>query len=268
MRCISPLTLRINKQTQTVPCGKCNFCLQNRRADWSFRLGQELKRSTSAFFLTLTYDDANLPLQDGLPTLNKKHCQLFMKRLRKKSSHKLTYYTVGEYGTNTQRPHYHSILFNLEPNIVRDLSSIWKHGHVMAGTVTPASIHYVTKYVINRMTDYPGREPPFSLISKKPAIGSNYLTPQMVKWHKDALRDYVQVNGKKGRIPRYLRDRIFRTVEKQLLALRLPDISVEEYWKEIERLSMLHEDPTTHYFERVQHQHEQITSKVNSLNKF
>lgn len=156
MRCISPLTLRISGKRVVVPCNKCNYCLETKRADWSFRLSQELKKASSALFLTLTYEDTQLPINSvGLPELNMRHVQLFKKRLRFECSpftkSSLRYYTVGEYGTKTMRPHYHSIIFNIPPAKFDSIERIWSHGNVHRGSVTPASIHYVTKYVINRM---------------------------------------------------------------------------------------------------------------------
>lgn len=160
--CISPIYVNRN----FVPCGKCNLCLAARRADWTFRIRQELKDSISAFFLTLTYDDSSIPFSpSGNPTLLKEDYQKFMKRLRKLSKNTLRYYCVGEYGTVTNRPHYHALIFNLEPTV--DVHRVWSKGHVVRGTVTPASIHYVTKYVINRYGDYGDVCPPFALISKR-----------------------------------------------------------------------------------------------------
>lgn len=65
----------------------------------------------------------------------------------------LRYYTVGEYGTQTHRPHYHSIMFNMQPQLLRELPEIWGQGITHHGTVTQASIHYVTKYVIEKEVD-------------------------------------------------------------------------------------------------------------------
>lgn len=161
MKCISPLLIRTDGRRDVVPCGKCNYCLQTKRADWTFRLKQELKISSSAFFLTLTYADDCIPFSSAdLPELRKRDCQLFMKRLRKENSRQLRYYTVGEYGTVTFRPHYHSILFNLDLQLVSQLPKIWSLGHVHVGDVKTASIHYVTKYVINRVGEFENREPP------------------------------------------------------------------------------------------------------------
>lgn len=273
MRCISPLSIRRDGQRQTVPCGKCGFCLQSKRADWSFRLVQETKVASSAHFLTLTYEDDKLPFNQssGLPELDKKHYQLFTKRLRKEQStfseEKIRYYSVGEYGTKTERPHYHSIMFNLSPLLENRLVDIWSHGHVKVGDVTPASIHYVTKYVINRYDDYNGREPPFALMSRKPALGRNYLDTH-AKWHKKGLKNYTKVNGQLGRLPRYYREKLFTQLEREKMALESITQSDLDYWEEVERLSKYHPNPEQYYEERIQFQHEGIKEKVNKLNKF
>lgn len=151
-----------------MPCGKCNFCLVNRRNDWTFRLTQEHKKSTSAHFVTLTYTDDSVPVvmlekpfndQYAFLTLEKVHLQLFIKRLRKKFPHikgpkGIRYYAVGEYGTKTQRPHYHLIIFNLDVygvELQKLMLETWQYGQVHVGEVTPASIHYVTKFHVNKL---------------------------------------------------------------------------------------------------------------------
>ena len=61
-------------------------------------------------FITLTYDDENIPW-DG--SLNKQHFQAFMKRLRwHNKEKKIRYFHVGEYGEQLSRPHYHALIFN------------------------------------------------------------------------------------------------------------------------------------------------------------
>lgn len=176
-RCISPLSLKRGNERLVVPCGKCNFCLQAKRAEWTFRLRQELDVCSSAFFLTLTYDDYQLPMSPaGVPELRKDHVQKFMKRLRKLNVAKLRYYTVGEYGSRTERPHYHSIMFNLEVKALNALPQVWGHGHVHVGDVSPASIHYTTKFHLNKHRDWEEkgvrREKPFLLFRIGPVVSA------------------------------------------------------------------------------------------------
>ena len=56
-------------------------------------------------FVTLTYDDDHLPEYNSL---NYKHFQDFMKRLRK-SHNGVRFYMCGEYGEDFSRPHYHAL---------------------------------------------------------------------------------------------------------------------------------------------------------------
>lgn len=182
--CISPLSIKRGEVRTVVPCGKCNFCLQRKRSEWAFRLRQELKVCTSAYFLTLTYRDECLPLSPcGIPELRKDHMQLFMKRLRKENARhcgsRLRYYSVGEYGTRTDRPHYHSIMFNLCQEAVIKLDSIWSLGGTYVGPVGPGAIPYVTKYHLNKHTGWDAvverRSRPFVLSAIGPVVSARVI---------------------------------------------------------------------------------------------
>lgn len=152
MNCPKPKWVFPNAKGVLVPCGKCPACLSNKRNEWSFRLMEEVKRSTSAAFITLTYHPKFVP-DSGV---SKRHVQLFLKRLRKnqKNGKKIRYYFVAEYGSKTGRPHYHSILFNAEGG-EEAIRKAWmlkdsEIGLIHYGKVTEASIRYVTKYVIQK----------------------------------------------------------------------------------------------------------------------
>lgn len=260
-------------QVDTFPCGRCLSCLQKKRADWSFRLLQEMTIADSAYFITLTYNNENVPRTDsGVPQLQKRDLQLFKKRLRKlnaavSKSH-IRYYSVGEYGTRTFRPHYHSIIFNVHPSVMAQLTSVWKLGNVQVGKVNAASIHYVTKYVINRNHSYPSVTKPFSTMSRRPGIGHVYYE-KMRAWHREDKRTYVvREGGFKQRLPRYYKDKIFNQFERQLIALRLNADIDKVYFDEIERLMSLHPDPCGYFDERLQHADKVLLQQMNSKNKF
>lgn len=258
MSCISPIALRLGRKVQFVPCGKCNFCLQSRRCDWSFRLMQELRHSKSAYFVTMTYN--KVPVVGSVPTLCKSDVQLFTKRLRFLNTSllvdrpwpSLRYYTVGEYGTESGRPHYHSIMFNLDKRAVVALPDTWGKGHCKIGSVTAASIHYVTKYVINRVGVYEGRQAPFSLISNRSGgLGIGYLEANR-SWHKgDVLRNYVRSNGVEVRLPRFYKDKIFSAREKEELVKNTLSELIEDERKEILRLTEFHPDPMGYMYDRL-----------------
>lgn len=229
MLCISPLNIPRpnglgNKDRILVPCGKCVACLVNRREDWTIRLKEELKNATSAYFVTLTYNDDNLIYTDNYATIDKTDLQKFFKRLRKNSKQfNIRYYAVGEYGTQTQRPHYHIIMFNLID--VEQIPKAWKTkqgkeiGHVQIGQVNGASIHYVTKYHVNK-TDYPeGTEKPFALMSKRPALGSCYIKNYR-EYHEGYPQRafYNEIGGIKKRLPRFLKEKLYSKEDLKTIA--------------------------------------------------
>lgn len=262
MRCISPLRLRSG---DIVPCGKCNFCMLTRRIDWSFRLAQELKVSTSAKFVTLSYAPEFLPMKDGIPVLDKEHIQKFMKRLRKVT--KCRYYCVGEYGTDFERPHYHLLLFNVPLRVYSTLHTFWRFGHIHIGEVTGASIYYTCKYHINPLGRKDGRAPPFALMSRRPGIGHNYISTHK-SWHRRGMRNFTQVNGVVSRLPRYYKEKFFSNIERMKLAMEAVKLGDEKYLDEIERLSHFVDSPFEHFEERMQAMCDRITMKSNQLFTF
>jgi hypothetical protein len=209
--------------TKIVPCGKCVLCLKRRQNAWAFRLSEEAKISTSAAFITLTYEEAPLSF-NGHPTLDKTHYQKFMKRLRKtiKNSN-IKYYACGEYGSLTERPHYHAIMFNLPQKWLvqsEHLHTVWGQGHIDISPCNTATIRYVTKYLMKGRhepkTDCDDRSPQFSLMSKK--MGLSHLTPEMVKYYTENLISHVTLSGGTlTSLPRYFRDKIFSKEEKKLI---------------------------------------------------
>ena len=210
--CLQPISIP-NPKTKdrrdriTVPCGHCVSCLQRRSNGWSMRLEEEMKVSTSAFFVTLTYDENHIPINEyGNYTLVKKDLQLFMKRLRKHSGNRLRYYAVGEYGSITERPHYHMILFNLEDT--QFIVESWDKGFVKVGSVNPGSIRYTCKYIINVDKREQGRQREFALMSRRGGIGKNYLTPEIIKYHKDGNYTAIREGGVRVSLPRFYVDKI------------------------------------------------------------
>ena len=148
--CLTPINLR--KETakqllndtyhyQQVPCGRCLDCRANRVNSWFVRLNSELSCSSSAYFCTLTYGETEIPYSsNGYPTLHVPDFQRFIKRLRKceTGSRAIKYFAVGEYGTQTHRPHYHAIIFNVtDPELI---NKAWGLGHVHVGSVKDESI--------------------------------------------------------------------------------------------------------------------------------
>lgn len=164
-----------------VPCGKCYACLANRRRSWLFRLQMESLRSYP-WFGTLTYDDVNC---DGL--LHKEHVDSFISDMRSAISFK--YYLIGEYGTNTYRPHYHFIFFvTIDTNDVPDIvSAMWRRGFVDCVRATYQRLNYVLHYHV-RPKQVNGKKT-FARFSN--GLGDNFIYDDERNFRSDIL-NYLQ----------------------------------------------------------------------------
>lgn len=219
-----------------VPCGKCIPCLMAKRQEWSFRLEQEFKYSHGAFFVTLTYDYKHYPSGGSL---DKRHVQLYLKRLRKKDgTNKIRYYCVGEYGSHFGRPHYHLLLFGAQESDIRSSWTDSKNcpiGFVHVGRVTGSSIAYVTKYIIQKNDVQGDKEKPFSLMSRRYGLGGRYLSDEMVTWHRENAANYCIRDGVKVRLSRFYKSKIwYSEVERERVSTASKLLSIQSSEKELE----------------------------------
>lgn len=175
-------------------CGQCMPCRYNRRRIWKHRILLEAVKHEDKSFVTLTYSDYHLPADNSLAP---RDLQLWIKRLRKAMEPRLLrYFAVGEYGDESQRPHYHAALFGYPRcaygqsryskrvidccywcDLIRDT---WGKGHVYLGTVEPDSAQYLAGYVTKKMTAkdderLKGRHPEYARMSLKPGIGADAM---------------------------------------------------------------------------------------------
>ena len=244
-----PIDIRntVTRELETVPCGKCDKCRKAKASAWSFRLMQEEKVSTSAFFITLTYDVDHVPItRNKFMGLKKKDVQLFLKRLRQahvraELHDSIKYYGVGEYGGRGFRPHYHIIMFNANLDQLigkQDADAVrrgqlvldgktpyncasWTLGHITLGQVNAASVGYTLKY-ISKVSRIPmhrndDRQPEFSLNST--FLGISYLSPEMIAWHKADINNRMYCNlegGKKCTMPRYYKQKMYTEEERKI----------------------------------------------------
>lgn len=215
----------------SLPCGRCFGCRHERARVWSIRCMNEASLWKANSFLTLTYDDDQLPMDNNLVP---DHLRDFWKRLRRRfsgvelspdGSHPIRYFACGEYGDRTARPHYHVLVYNFvfpdarkfgqDTQISDVLSELWPYGNHSIGTVTPRSAAYVARYCVkktHRSSDWvdpltgevTDRVPEFSRMSLKPAIGHWWFE----RYKRDIYRGYQIVDGRKVRLPRYYAERL------------------------------------------------------------
>lgn len=216
--CTTPYILRTREgKILPVPCGKCLDCRKQYQNEWIFRLTQESKRALFPCFVTLTYNDDNLPIgdgEDGEPQsiLVKSDLQKFIKRLRKNGGAKMKdmrYFAIGEYGSKFNRCHYHLIIIAPHIDCVDDVRKLvdkcWKFGFTLTKLANQKSFHYVCKYM-NKIDARPHLVKPFRLYSR--SIGLNFLTDRMIDYYLTTF-DRTCLNGScRIGLPRYYRRKL------------------------------------------------------------
>lgn len=185
------------EEPMLLPCGKCIACRLTYAEQWADRCVLEAQKWEHNVFVTLTYDDEHVPMnEDGSYfTLKPEDFNLFIRRLRNRAkTSPIRYYMCGEYGSETMRPHYHAIIFNLEITDLKEydphkvgyhiytskwLNEIWKLGECKIGTVTPQSAQYTAKYITKKNDkiayDQMGIVPEYARMSRRPGIASDIL---------------------------------------------------------------------------------------------
>lgn len=214
-------------QPLKIPCGQCVGCRLERSRQWAIRCVHEASLYEHNSFITLTYDDDNLPSDRSLHV---EHFQKFMKRLRKKFGQNIRFYHCGEYGEQTFRPHYHACLFNINfhdkkiwshkngNNLYNSeiLSKLWPYGYAVIGDVTFESAAYVARYIMKKINGKNAQQhyerinpetgeiyqlkPEYTTMSRRPGIAGDWFQ----KFKTDVYpKDFLTINGKKMRPPRY-----------------------------------------------------------------
>lgn len=203
------------------PCGQCLPCRINKRRVWTTRLWLEaMSHSNNLPMILLTYRDENMPLtDDGSPTLSKRDIQLYVKRLRK-AGLVFRYYIAGEYGPETERPHYHALFFGLPLDSAEKVCTMWPNGMASMGYDNSYESFqyvagYVTKKLIHRRDPSETRVPEFALMSRKPAIGSLalHVIVEVLKDNPEIVQNVLQhpslrLNGKYAPLGRTLGDKL------------------------------------------------------------
>jgi len=211
-----------------IPCGQCIGCRLERSRNWAVRCVHEAQMHEHNCFITLTYAPEHLP-KDG--SLQLRHFQLFMKRLRRETKGKVRFFHCGEYGEKNRRPHYHACLFgfdfpdkkhwktvNGEKYYTSDLlGKLWPFGFSTIGEVTFESAAYVARYVLKKITGgaalehyndidritgeiVSSRAAEYTTMSRRPGIGK----PWFDKFSGDLFpSDECVINGHLVKVPKF-----------------------------------------------------------------
>lgn len=230
------------------PCGHCLPCRINKSRVWTHRLLLEQTQHSDSSFITLTYNDENLPKDKNLYPND---MQKFIKRLRRRTPQKIRYFGVGEYGLEKERPHYHLALFGLGPlhsNVIRDA---WNSGRdLVTGTrgrtqtleLNKDLARYITGYITNYMTHkndhrLKGRTPEFMRCSKNGGglgLGAiKNIAKKLLKepaYKKNRIIRELGYGNKMNPLGRYLTDKLSMELN---LSGDLQDAELYLYQKDI-----------------------------------
>lgn len=239
----------------------------------------EAAQYTDNAFVTLTYDDASLPVTGAmLPTLVPEHPKNWLKRLRKHfPPEHVRFYLAGEYGDENFRPHYHVALFNVptcargrtrrRPGSTRPIwkgccaacelvGTTWEKGDVDLGILEASSAGYVAGYVTKKMTHAQdprllGRWPEFSRQSnRRGGLGKDAMwevASQLMKFNLDLTQADVPSSLRHGKkilpLGRYLQQQLRMMVGKDAAA---PEAVKQKHAAEMLPLRIAAKNSSTH----------------------
>lgn len=154
---------------------------------------------------------------------------------------RVSFFLCGEYGLNFGRPHYHILLFGFDfpDRVLYDvrcgfklytselLGKLWadpdtheSYGFSTVGDLTFESAAYVARYCLKKVVGheadahYGDREPEFTRMSLRPAIGRKWISSFMESVYPD---DFLIANGMRIKPPRYY-DSLFEISRPELMA--------------------------------------------------
>ena len=217
------------RQTIKTDCRHCLNCMIKRTAEIEFLTNKELnyvyRSGRSASFVTLTYDDNNLPYNDnGFLTLRRDHIRNWFKNIRRQMEYydeKIPFKVLycGEYGdgshsssrsgASTHRPHYHVIFLGLGPDQVKKYTKkLWKNGLCDIGPLSAGGVRYLCKYMTKSMPDknikelrkIAGVEDPFFFHSI--GLGKQWILDNLDKIVDDEFT--FNIAGKIQLFPKYI----------------------------------------------------------------
>ena len=177
------------------PCGNCPVCRMKYRKQMAIRLYMEksIEKPVYSYFITLTYNDENIPVIAGRRCFNKKHLRTFFDSVKHHlygEGYTFRYFATCEYGEEEgYRPHYHFIIllyrksgcstfkkFARHEFLHTVVEPLWNKGFCYDGNVTLPSIMYCTAYALKDdeaiERDWTGFEQgrPFRLFSLRPGL--------------------------------------------------------------------------------------------------
>lgn len=228
--CVSPIFLMKGVGNgrsvgRYVPCGHCLDCLKKRQNEWYVRFWCEeryqkrINPNSITIFLTLTYDETNLP-QSREAALN--DFRAFVKKIsRRQGNERVRFYAVTENGTLKGRLHWHVLLFGFDPSVIskplnKYFDDVWQKGFNSAEYCTPRVFSYVSKYVTKDLDTFKQDDSwkTISVCSKRPSLGMMFFSVDKWRNHLHNTQDFrIMIDGYAYSLPRYFREKLLSELD-------------------------------------------------------
>lgn len=287
-----------------VPCGNCIGCRLRKSEEWATRMMLEnmLYKDNNTYFVTLTYNDENLPNNNSLD-LNS--ITTFLDTLRKSqlrlyNNVGIRYYLAGEYGDMSKRPHYHIIIYGLKLNdkddyflkyytrtnygnlyISKYLEKLWNKGFVVVAKVSWRTCAYVARYVTKKLNGVQadtykelGIEPEKARMSRMPGIGYEYFKSNYKDIYsvidengKMYIKDYIILpeDSKKRHIPKYYDNLLLNhdpELYKEVQKYKIEKLDNLGYLEEAEKRIYNPPAVSKEYFDELKSKNDYISKKL------
>lgn len=229
--------LRLENKIDYYNCRKCVQCLAVKKLDWIKRCEIEKRNWNLVYFITLTFNDSYYNLHTKKRFLSvwiRNHLRKFL------GKDEFKYFAVSEYGSNTNRFHYHLMLFtnylfdDMEPLKKSKRSNVlylsdwfsknWKYGfHSINIADSIASFRYCVKYTTKNQSlkvycsrglgDYvdnfetiePESVPKSLLINAYARVWNAQRRYKRHEINKEQLYDVIKFNERYNAYKRYLK---------------------------------------------------------------
>lgn len=143
VKCESPFSVKWRDTTQLVPCGHCTPCLNRQRDALKLKLRIEEQSARYCWFITLTYDNDNLPLFNMICRGNKLFARAITSRVRDRMNQRSLY--RGDKDISIER------YFNEMPHYITDPYRVFDK-ELDCMTVDP--IRFRSEFILPSMRDY------------------------------------------------------------------------------------------------------------------
>lgn len=179
VKCLSPLILKDSRGYPfQVPCGHCVACQNNKRSSLSLKLRLEEYISKYCYFLTLTYDDDNLPLFSlGEDSLSNDFIRLYPYSSRLRDDSSINDFCADFYNFDSdfidKMDYYSSFVANYE----RKYHKSCAYGHGLYALLYYRDIQLFLKRIRKHIYKYYGEKVRFYVIGE---YGTKSLRPH---WH-------------------------------------------------------------------------------------